>query len=91
MDEILEILRKEIIQIVRSEISKFMKENKYEKPYDGVIVSINDDETINVDVKALGKTLTLKNKTGEILTDNDSVIVYARGGNINNSYIGIKY
>lgn len=91
MDEILNILRNEIRLTIRKEIAKYMKENKYEKPYDGVVLSVsNDGTTAEVDLKFI--TLPeLKNKTGEALSKNDAVIVYAKGGNINNSYIGVKF
>lgn len=91
MDDILEILRSEIRLIIKQEIKKYMKENKYEKPYDGVVTHVSDDgTTATVDLKFVVLE-NLKNKTGETLAENDSVVVYTKGGNINNSYIGLKF
>lgn len=97
MNEILEILRSEIRLIIKQEIKKYMKENKYEKPYDGVVIC--DENTIipinatdvSIRIPALGQKFLVKNKTGETLKSGDCVIVYAKGGNINNSYIGLKF
>lgn len=86
----LEIFRKEMEEIAEKAIKKYMKQNNYEKPYDGVVLKANDDGTCNVDLKFT--TLeNLKNFTGEPLAENDKVTVYAKGGNINNSYIGLKF
>lgn len=97
MDEFLNIIRSEITLAVRKEIKKYMKENKYEKPYDGIVVC-GEKETIivnatevSVKIPALGREISVKNKTGETLKNDDCVIVYAIGGNINNSYIGLKF
>lgn len=97
MNEILDILRDEITLAVRNEIKKYIKENRYEKPYDGIIVC--DENTtiavgatsVSVKIPVLGHEVSIKNKTGETLKNGDSVIVYAIGGNINNSYIGLKF
>ena len=91
MDDILEILRSEIRLIIKQEIKKYMKENKYEKPYDGTVVSVSDDgTTATIDLKFVVLE-NLKNKSGEDLNKDDSVVVYTKGGNINNSYIGLKF
>lgn len=98
MDEILNIIRSEITLAVQQEIKKYMKENKYEKLYQGIV---NCEENVTIPVNATnvlveipafdGKKISLKNKTGESLVKDDCVIVYAIGGNINNAYIGLKF
>lgn len=90
MDEILDILRNEIKLIIKQEIATYMKTNKYEKPYNGTVKKVNPDGTVTVDLKFI-ELRNLKNKTGEDLAENDAVIVYAIGGNINNSFIGLKF
>lgn len=90
MNEILDILRDEIKLIIKQEIAAYMKTNKYEKPYNGTVKKVSSDGTATVDLKFIELT-NLKNKTGEDLEEDDAVIVYAIGGNINNSYIGLKF
>ena len=90
MNEILDILRDEIKLIVKQEVAAYIKTNKYEKPYSGTVKKVSSDGTVTVDLKFVELT-NLKNKTGEDLVENDAVIVYAIGGNINNSYIGLKF
>lgn len=97
MNDILEILRSEIRLIIKQEIKKYMKENKYEKPYDGVVICGKDTTIpinatdVSVKIPALGRKFSVKNKTGETLKAGDCVIVYAIGTNINNAYIGLKF
>ncbi len=91
MNEILDILRDEIKLIVKQEVAAYIKTNKYEKPYNGTVKEVSTDGTTAiVDLKFV-ELANLKNKTGESLAKNDAVIVYAIGGNINNSYIGLKF
>lgn len=95
MDNFLDSIRSEIVLIVEQTIQKYMKDNKYEKPYDGKIIAEQTDNDGNLcyDVNLGFVTLyKLKNKTGEeSLKPGDCVTVYTKGGNINNSYIGIKF
>lgn len=93
--DFLEIIREEIQFIVKKEIEKYMKDNRLETPYDGKVTAIYKDSsgnvtTADVDIK-FQELKGIKNKTGEVLRKNDCVTIYARGGNINNSYIGLKF
>ena len=93
--DFLEMIRQEIQYIVKKEIEKYMKNNRLETPYDGKIINIYKDSsgnviTADVDIK-FQQLKGIKNKTGETLKKDDCVTVYARGGNINNSYIGLKF
>lgn len=89
-DEFLNIFRKEMEDIAEKAIKKYIKKNNLEKPYDGTVVSVGDDGLCRVD---LGFVVLedLKNLSGESLAEEDSVTVYARGGNINNAYVGLKF
>lgn len=89
-EEFLNILRKEFEEIASKSIKKYMKNNNYERPYDGKVVSVSEDGlSCGVD---LGFTTlsSVRNMTGETLAAGNGVTVYARGGNINNAYVGLK-
>lgn len=91
MNDVLDKLREEIVLIVERTVEKYMKENKYEKPYDGTITKVDStNKTYEVDL-GFATLSSVKNKSGESLAVNDCVTVYAKGGNINNAYIGLKF
>ena len=93
-EEFLNIFRKEMEEIAENVVKKYIKQNNYEKPYDGTVTAVNTDSNGNVThcTVNLGFTVleNLKNITGEMLEEGSGVTVYARGGNINNSYVGLK-
>lgn len=89
-DEFLNIFRKEMEDIAEKAIKKYIKKNNLEKPYDGKVTVANEDGTFGVDLGFVSLS-SLKNMSGEELSVGDSVTVYARGGNISNAYVGLKF
>lgn len=93
-----------LIRVIRDEVNRIMTENNWEKVVKGVAFDVTptpndllegetlDPYTQTASVRIDNKTVLtdIKNKSGQILTDGNSVRIYAVGGNLKRSYIGIR-
>lgn len=80
-----------MIDYIRDVVKSEVKKAEILKHVPGIVVSIVDN-TYNgkAVVNIMGRKLTLPNKTGEILKQNDSVVVHY-WDNVANGYIALRY
>lgn len=91
--EVLNEFRREMIKICENEIKKYVRKN-LEVPYYGVVVGKTNatgttPAKYNVDIGFMTVS-DLLNKSGEELSLNDGVKIFTQGGNMVDSYIGVK-
>lgn len=84
----IDAFRNEIQKIVREEIRKYVS-NRLETSYFGTVkdtVGVSAGDTASVDVGFC--VVSAKNLTGTSLSSGAKVIVYARGDDFDNAYVG---
>lgn len=84
----IDAFRSEIQKIVREEIRKYVS-NRLETSYFGTVTNIGNvsiGSTASVDIGFC--SVSAKNLTGASLPTGAKVIVYARGDDFDNAYIG---
>jgi hypothetical protein len=80
-----------IIKLIRSIVKEEIKQynSKQETHYDGLVVAVNGNGTINVEITS--NTLkNLPNKTGESLSVGNGVRIYATSNLMTDAYVGVK-
>ena len=93
-----ESLEEMLNEIIDRRIKNVLKQQGFEAPYEGEILSVNEAEgnidpySQYVDVSVVGYdvVVSLRNLTGELLYVNDRVRIYANNNNLSNGYVGIK-
>lgn len=84
----IDAFRNEIQKIIREEIRKYVS-NRLETSYFGTVedtVDVSAGDTASVDVGFC--VVSAKNLTGTSLSSGAKVIVYARGDDFDNAYVG---
>lgn len=80
----------EFIDLVRTIVKQELNKLNIEYVYTGIINSINQNNTYDVEIPQMGVCHDLINKTGEALTVGDAVLIRTKNKNFGNAYIGIK-
>lgn len=94
MDKLNELNYEQLIslieRLIEKKVSKILNDNGVESSFRGTVVSTEPD-SLYVEVEFPdGIVVSLPNNTGEVLSQDDNVIVYGSRTNITNRYIGVK-
>ncbi len=81
----------QLIELIRTIVKQEISKIDIEYSYFGKIKTANADGTFNVEIPSDGGTYpSLKNKSGEVLTVGNSVLIKAKNNNFGNAYIAVK-